>query len=131
MEGGASDIEDRKPGDAAPHVWMTQPRATNTGSESQVKTITDSSPLGMEEGQEYSMDGQRQGTQQQPLPGQAVGSGRGATETPGVAKAPSQTTSGARSQAMHRKVFHVGIKGQQCAQAQTKCALCALWEQDF
>ena len=47
--------------------------------------------------QEWSEDGQRQGTQQQPLPGQAVGSGRGATETPGVAKAPSQTTSGARS----------------------------------
>ena len=127
MEGGASDIEDGKPEDAGPHVWMAQPRTTNMGSESQVKTITDSSPLEMEEGQEWSKDEQRQGTQQQPLPGQAVGSARGATETPGVAKAPSQTTSGARSQAIHRKVFHVGITGQQCAQAQTKCALCALW----
>ena len=76
--------------------------------------------------QEWSEDGQRQGTQQQPLPGQAVGSERGATETPGAAKAPSQTTFGARNQAIRRKVFHVGIKGQQCTQAQTKCALCAL-----
>ena len=127
MEGGASDIEDGKPEDAAPHVWMAQPRTTNMGSESQVKTITDSSPLEMEEGQEWSKDEQRQGTQQQPLPGQAVGGERSATETPGVAKAPPQTTSGARSQAMHRKVFHVEITGQQCAKAQTKCALCALW----
>ncbi len=95
MEGGDSDIEDRKPKDTAPQEW--------------------------------SKDGQRPGTQQQPLPGQAVGSERGATETPGAAKAPSRTTSGARNQAIHRKVFHVGIKGQQCTQAQTKCALCALW----
>ncbi len=95
MEGGASDIEDRKPEDTAPQEW--------------------------------SKDGQLQGTQQRPSPGQAGGSERGATETPGAAKAPSQTTSGSRSQAIHRKVFHVGIKGQQCAQAQTKCVLCALW----
>ena len=67
MEGGASDIEDGKPEDAAPHVWMAQPRTTNMGSESQVKTITDSSPLEMEEGQEWSTDGQRQGTRQQPV----------------------------------------------------------------
>ncbi len=93
MEGGDSDIEDRKPEDTAPQEW--------------------------------SQDGQ--GTQEQPLPGQAVGSERGASETPGAARAPSQTTSGARSPAIHRKVFHVGIKGQQGAQAQTKCALCALW----
>jgi hypothetical protein len=110
MEGGACDIEDRQPGDTGPHVWMAQPRATNAGSESQVEIFNDSSPLGMEEGQEGSKDGQRQGTQQRPLPGQAEGSERGATETLGTAKAPSQTTSGARSQAIHRKVFHVGIQ---------------------
>jgi hypothetical protein len=42
-----------------------------------------------------------------------VGNERGATETPESAKAPSQTISGVRSQAIHRKVFHVGVKGQQ------------------
>ena len=62
-----------------------------------------------------------------PLPGQAVGSERDVAGTYGVVKAPSQTTSVMRSPAIHRKVFHVGVKGQQHTQAQTKCVLCSLW----
>jgi hypothetical protein len=73
---------------------------------------TDRRATGMEGGASDIEDGKPEDAG---LPGQAVGGERSATETPGVAKAPPQTTSGARSQAMHRKVFHVEITGQQCA----------------
>jgi hypothetical protein len=127
MGGGASDVKDRRLEDAAPPVWMSQLRTTDMGSGRKVKVNADSPPLRMEEGQEWNKDGQRQRMQQRPLPGQAVGSEKDVAETSGAAKAPSQITSVVRSQAIHRKVFQVGVKGQQHTQAQTKCVLCALW----
>jgi hypothetical protein len=125
--GGASDIKDRRLEDAAPPVWMPPPRITDAGSERKAKVHADSPPQQMEEGQEWDKDGQQQRMQQLPLQGQAVGGEKDVAETFGAAKAPAQTTSAVRSQAVHRKVFQVGVKGQQHTRAQTKCVLCGLW----
>jgi hypothetical protein len=57
MGGGASNVEDRRQEDAAPHVWMSQLRTTDMGSESKVKVNVDSPLMRMEEGQEWDKDG--------------------------------------------------------------------------
>jgi hypothetical protein len=125
--GEASDIKDRRLEDAAPPVWMPPPRITAAGSERKAKVRADSPLQQMEEGQEWDKDGQHRRMQQLPLRGQAVGGAKDVAETFGAAKAPAQTTSAVRCQAVHRKEFQVGVRGQQHTQAQTKCVLCGLW----
>ena len=123
----ASDVRDEEGEDTAPPQWTSPPRVTSTECERGRRVSNDGWSQRTGESQERGAGGQQREQQRLFSREEALTRERGMPETPRVGEAQTKKASVARGQAIRREVFQVGVRGQQNAQAQTKCAACSLW----